>query len=56
MPRSPEERATPYRNYAFFLRLLAGRTRAHTVRAHLRQLANKFDQLAASVQSAKLAA
>ena len=56
MVASPEERAARYRNYAAFLRQLAGRTRADTAAAQLRHLAVEFDRLAASVQRATLAA
>ena len=56
MVASPEERAARYRNYAAFLRQLAGRTRVETAGAQLRHLAVEFDRLAVSVQHATLAA
>ena len=56
MVASPEERAARYRNYAAFLRQLAGRTRVDTARAQLRHLAVEFDRLAVSVECATLAA
>jgi hypothetical protein len=48
---SPEERAALYRNYAAFLRQLAGRTRVETAGAQLRHLAVEFDRLAVSVRT-----
>ena len=56
MPASPEERAALYRNYAAFLRRLAGRTRVETAGAQLRHLAVEFDRLAVSIHRATLAA
>jgi hypothetical protein len=56
MPRSPEERAARYRNYAAFLRQLAARTSTDTARAQLRRLADRFERLAVGVQYATLAA
>jgi hypothetical protein len=56
MPQSPEERAARYRNYAAFLRLVADRTSVDTARARLRRLAEQFDRLGASIQSATFAA
>jgi len=56
MPASPEERAARYRNYAAFLRRLAGRTRVETAGAQLRHLAVEFDRLAMSIHRATLAA
>ena len=45
-----------YHNYAAFLRRLADQTQAETARARLRNLADQFDQLGASVHQAKLVA
>jgi hypothetical protein len=56
MPASPEERAARYRNYAAFLRQLAGRTRVETAGGQLRHLTVEFDRLALSVHNATLAA
>jgi hypothetical protein len=56
MPCSAEERAARYYNYAAFLHRLADRTSAETVRARLRLLAEQFEQLAASIRRATLAA
>jgi hypothetical protein len=53
---SPEERAARYRNYAAFLRRLADRTNVDMAGARLRNLADQFDQLAASIRRATLAA
>jgi hypothetical protein len=56
MPREPEERALRYHNYAAFLRRLADRTKAETVRARLLILADQFDQLGESIHRVRLAA
>ena len=56
LPASPEERAARYRNYAAFLRRLADQTNVDTARARLRNLADQFDELAASIRRATLAA
>jgi len=43
------------RDYAAFLRWLAGQTKIDTARAQLRNLADQFDRLAASIRRTALA-
>jgi len=55
LPASREERIARYRDYAAFLRQLAGQTKIDTARAQLRNLADQFDRLAASIRRTALA-